>query len=153
VPVAWGVLAACVGFGPPLLAAHEWLAGGVLSALGAAIAVPLARRFHRLSRRWLVVVPAGVVVHDHVVLAETALFPRADVAGLGLAPAGTAATDLTGRALGLAVQIDLATPAAVAVNGAGRGRPTTATVSAVLVTPTRPGQVLDECRRRGLPVR
>jgi hypothetical protein len=152
-PAAWAVLAGCLGAGPLLLAARQWLPGAVLTAVGLAIAVPLGRRFHRLSRRWLVVVPAGVVVHDQVALAETALFRRAELAGVGLAPAGTTATDLTVRALGLAVQIDLRAPVAVAVSGVGRAAPATATVSAVLVTPSRPGRVLEECRRRGFPVR
>ena len=152
-PAAWAVLAACLGAGPLLLAARQWLPGAVLTAAGVAIAFPLGRRFHRLARRWVVVVPAGVVVHDQVALAETALFRRAELAGVGLAPAGTDATDLTVRALGLALQIDLMAPTAVAVSGTGRAAPTTATVTAVLVTPSRPGRVLEECRRRGFPVR
>jgi hypothetical protein len=152
-PAAWAVLAGSLGTGPLLLAARQWLPGVLLTAVGLALAVPLARRFHRLARRWLVVVPAGVVVHDEVALAETALFRRAELAGVGLAPAGTTATDLTVRALGLALQIDLVAPAAVAVNGTVRSAPTTATVTAVLVTASRPGRVLEECRRRGFPVR
>jgi hypothetical protein len=152
-PAAWAALAATLGAGPLLVAARQWVPGVVLTVLGVVIAFPLARRFHRLTRRWLVVVPAGVVLHDHVALAETALFRRAELAGLGLAPAGTGATDLTVRALGLALQIDLRAPAAVAVSGVGRSAPTTATVSAVLVMPSRPGRVLEECRRRGFPVR
>lgn len=151
-PAAWAVLAAGLGAGPLLVAARQWLPGGVLTALGLVAAAPLGRRFHRLSRRWLVVVPAGVVLHDPVALAETVLFRRSELAGMGLAPAGTAATDLTARALGLALQIDLAAPAAVAVNGAGRAAPATASVSAVLVAPSRPGRVLEECRRRGFTV-
>ncbi len=150
-PAAWAVLAGCLGAGPLLLAARQWVPGAVLTAAGVAITGPLGRRFHRLARRWLVVVPAGIVVHDQVALAETALFRRGELAGVGLAPAGTTATDLTMRALGLAVQIELVAPAAVAVSGVGRAAATTATVSAVLVTPSRPGRVLEECRRRGFP--
>jgi hypothetical protein len=152
-PAAWTVLAGCLGAGPLLLAARQWVPGAVLTLAGAATAVPLGRRFHGLSRRWLVVVPAGVVVHDHVALAETALFRRSELAGVGLAPAATVATDLTVRALGLAVQIELVAPVAVAVSGVGRAEPTTATVSAVLVSPSRPGRVLEECSRRGFPMR
>jgi hypothetical protein len=152
VPTAWAVLAVCLGAGPLLLAARQWVPGILLSALGIAIAGPLGRRFHRLARRWVVVVPAGVVVHDHVTLAETVLFRRSELSGVRLAPAGTTATDLTARSLGLAVEIDLMTPAAVAVNGTGRSAPTAATTAALLVAPSRPGRLLDECRRRGLHV-
>jgi hypothetical protein len=153
VPAAWAVLAACLGAGPLLLAARQWVPGALLSVLGVVVVGPLGRRFHSLARRWLVVVPAGVVVHDHVALAETALFRRSALATVGLAPAGTTATDLTERALGLAVEIDLTAPTEVAVNGAGRSAPTAATVAALLVAPSRPGRLLDECRRRGFPVR
>lgn len=153
VPLAWLVLAAGLGSGPMLLAARQWVAGGVLVAIGAALAWPLGRRFHRLSRRWLVVVPAGVVVHDQVALAETVLIVRADVAAVGLAPAATTAADLTAHALGLAVQVDLGAPTAIAVRVGSRAGVATATVTSLLVTPSRPGRVLDECRRRGLPTR
>jgi hypothetical protein len=152
VPAAWAVLAAGLGAGPLLLATRQWVAGAVLTAVGLAAAVPLGRRFHRLARRWLVVVPAGVVLHDPVALAETALFRRSELAGLGLAPTGTDATDLTVRALGLALQIDLVAPVEVAVNGVGRAAPVATTVSAMLVAPSRPGQALEECSRRGFTV-
>ena len=35
------------------------------------------RRWHQLTRRWLVIVPAGLVVHDPVVLADTLMMPTA----------------------------------------------------------------------------
>ena len=45
----------------------------VVARLGLAL---LPRRWHQLSRRWLVLVPAGIVVHDPVVLADTLMLPR-----------------------------------------------------------------------------
>jgi hypothetical protein len=55
------------------------VAGVVVAPLLLALAIAgfalLPRRFHRYSRRWLVSVPAGLVVHDHVLLTETAMFP------------------------------------------------------------------------------
>jgi hypothetical protein len=46
------------------------ITSGAVAILGCVV---LPRRFHRFSRRWLVWVPAGIVLHDHVVLAETAM--------------------------------------------------------------------------------
>ena len=63
------------------------------------------RRWHKLSRRWFVLVPTGVVVHDHLVLAETLMMRRNEVVGLRLAPADTEALDLTGPAAGHAVEV------------------------------------------------
>ena len=152
VPLAWAFLAAALGAGPLLAAARQLIPGALLSAAGVAAAYPLGVRFHRLARRWVVVVPAGVVLHDHVALAETVMLPRADLVSIRLAPAGTAATDLTVAALGLALQIDLRSPASLAVNGRRRTEVETVTAAALLVTPSRPGRVLEECRRRQFPV-
>ena len=81
----------------------------MLVTVGAvALAIILAPRFHRLALRWFVFVPAGVVVRDPLVLTDTAMFRRPDVQSLGLALADTTAADLTARALGPAVEVDLA---------------------------------------------
>ena len=83
----------------------------VVAAAGLAL---LPRRWHQLSRRWLVLVPAGIVVHDPVVLADTLMLPRRTIAGVVLDDLGAArqtAADLTGPTPGLAVEIRLAEPA------------------------------------------
>ncbi len=86
--------------------------GGVLLA-ASAVATPAAvRALHGLARRWLVFVPAGVVVHDLQTLGEAVLFPRTSVAALAVAegdpPAGV--LDLTRGTVGLALQLDLREP-------------------------------------------
>lgn len=53
--------------------------GGSAALIAGAGFIVLPRRFHRFSRRWLVWVPAGIVLHDHVVLAETAMVARRSV--------------------------------------------------------------------------
>ena len=133
---------------------RAWLAGLVVTAAAVALAIVLGPRFHRLALRWFVFVPAGVVVRDPLVLTDTAMFRRADVQALSLALAGTAATDLTARALGPAVEVDLA--------GAGhhrrrrpvrgRARRTQHRIDAFLISPSRPGRVLAEAERRAYPV-
>ena len=49
------------------------IVGSITGTIAISGVVFLPPRFHRFSRRWLVSVPAGVVLHDHVVLAETAM--------------------------------------------------------------------------------
>jgi hypothetical protein len=133
-----------------LLAAHAWVAGAVVTAVGAPLVAIAVRRFHRLSLRWFVYVPAGVVVRDPLVLADTAMVPRRAVAAVQLAPASTTATDLTARALGPAVEVTLAGSASVLMAGtlAERSGHSVA-VAAFLVSPSRPGRVLAEAQRRG----
>jgi hypothetical protein len=151
--VTWAAWCAAVVAGPLLLAARAWALGVpvALAAVGGSWFLP--RPFHRLSRRWLVVVPAGLVLHDHVVLSETAMFPVAEVALVGLALAGTEAADLTGPAGGNAVEIAL-TSAPTVILGGTRSKPggTAIHVRSVLVAPTRPGRALRECAARQLPV-
>jgi hypothetical protein len=148
--LAWAAMTAAVVAGPLLLATGAWAAGAVVTALAVVITPPLLRRFHLLTLRWFVFVPAGVVVRDPLGLAETAMFRRATVAGLRLAPAGTTVVDLTAGALGPAVEVALWAPLTVTLAGnvrARQGRPVTA--ATVLVSPSRPGRLLAEGTRRG----
>ncbi|MBN2624256.1 MAG: hypothetical protein JXA83_12840 [Acidimicrobiales bacterium] len=146
--LAWAAVAAGVCAGPLLLAARQWVAGAVALAVGAAAAVWGVRVLHALARRWLVFVPAGVVVHDPLTLVEPVLLRRAVVRSFGPAPADTSAVDLTGGASGLALEALLTDPVSV-VPVAPRRTPTELKdVTAVLVTPSRPGRVVAEARRR-----
>lgn len=149
VVVAWATMTVAVLAGPLLLAARAWAAGAVVTAVAVALVAILPRRFHRLTRRWLVVVPAGVVLHDHTVLAETAMFPQRQVGSFGLAYADTEAADLTGGALGPAIELTLTEPATVVLaptpsHPGGRALH----VRALLLSPTRPGRALAALQRR-----
>ncbi len=148
--LAWVVAAAGVAAGPLLLAAERWLAGAVALAVGLPAAIVALRSMHTLARRWLVFVPNGVVVHDPLALAEPVLLRRTEVRSFAPAPADTGALDLTRGALGLALEVRLEPPVSLVL---ARGRPGTtevATTKALLVSPTRPGAVLAEARRRRL---
>ncbi len=149
--LVWAVAAAGVAAGPLLLAAGQWAAGAAVLVVGLPAAGVAVRSLHTLARRWLVFVPNGVVVHDPLALAEPVLLLRADVRSFGPAPADTAALDLTRGALGLALEVTLAPPVSVVLAAGGRHRVSEATTAgALLVSPTRPGAVLAEARRRRL---
>jgi hypothetical protein len=149
--LAWAAAAAGVAAGPLLLAARQWIAGAAAVVVGVPVAIVAIRSLHTLARRWLVFVPNGVVVHDPLALAEPVLLRRADVRSFGPAPADTAALDLTRGALGLALEVRLAPPASVVLASGGRhGVSEATTAAALLVSPTRPGAVLAEARRRRL---
>ena len=148
--LAWLAVVAGPAAGALLLAAGQWLAGALVLAAGLPLAWLGARSLHALARRWLVFVPAGLVVHDHLALAEPTLLRRGAIRSLAAAPATTDALDLTAGAAGLALEVRLADPVAV-VPAARRGTPVELTeVTALLVTPSRPGRVLAEARRRRL---
>lgn len=151
--VAWLLWAACLIAGPLLLADRRWVAGGVLTAVAVGLAVWSAPRWHRLSRRWFVIVPVGVVVHDHLVLAETLMLRRQELRGLHLAPAGTDALDLTGPASGHAVEVVVHEPAtAILAASPAEPRGKVVHLTGCLVSPSRPGRMLLAARERRLPV-
>jgi hypothetical protein len=151
--LSWVLWVVALVAGPLLLAAKSWIAGGVVTALAVAGTVLLPPRWHRLSRRWFVIVPAGLVLHDHVVLAETLMLQRSQVAGVRLAPAGTDALDLTGPAAGNAIEVtssDAVTALLAPTPAEPRGR--TVHVTAFLVAPSRPGRALAATARRRMHI-
>ncbi len=153
-PVVLAEVAAIAGpvAGPMLLAAEQWVAGAVVLAIGLPAAIVAVRALHGLARRWVVLVPAGLVLHDLHALVEPVLFPRRSIARLGPAPrATTAALDLTQGALGLALELDLQEPVDVAPRRADRSVQVQA-VDRLLFTPTRPGALLREASARRIPV-
>ncbi|HEY5663984.1 MAG TPA: hypothetical protein VIS05_08115 [Ilumatobacter sp.] len=153
VVIAWSILTAMLISGPLLLADGRWAIGGALVGLAAAGGVWAWPRFHRLSRRWLVVVPVGLVVHDHLVLAETLMLRRGEIASVRLAPRATEAADLTGPAAGHALEITVVEPVtAILAAGPRRPRGKVIHLTAALVAPTRPGKALASVGGRRLPV-
>jgi hypothetical protein len=156
IELTWLAIVAGAVAGPLLLACHLWVVGAIVLVLGWAVAVAGLRVLHSLAGRWLVFVPAGVVVVDSMALTDSLLVQRQRVASLGPAPADTSAADLTAGALGLALELRLVAPETVvpAPNRLqGRGQTITPVeVDAVLIAPSRPGWVLEEATRRRLLV-
>ena len=76
VPLAVALTAAGVSVGPLLIADQRYPAGVAATVIGVPIAFVLARSLHSLSRRWLVLVPAGVVVADPLTLVDPVLMRR-----------------------------------------------------------------------------
>ena len=153
IELAWALVVAGLAGGPMLLLARQWIAGAIATALGLVAAWRAWQSLHALSNRWLVFVPAGVVVHDALALGEPTLFSRANIASFGPAPSDTDALDLSVNALGLALQLDLEPPQSIVVVAARPARQRVVDrqlVARLMVTPTRPGAVATEVRARNL---
>lgn len=151
VQLAWALCVGPLTAGALLLAARRWVIGGALVALGAPVAVVAARSLHGLSRRWIVFVPAGVVLHDAQSLADPVLFERKVIESLRPAAADTDSLDLTQKSPGLALELILREKVPM-VRVTPRNRMGEAGASArLLFTPTRPGAVLAEAAARKVP--
>jgi hypothetical protein len=154
-PVAWLLAVVVPAVAALLLAARLWVPGALAAVAGAAGAWLGAPALHRLSRRWLVLVPAGLVVHDHLTLPDPILLRRPTLAGVGPASPGDepGCIDLAADAGGLPIAVRLRdrTELPVAVGNGRARRVETVAADGLLVRPVRPGAFLATAADRRLP--
>jgi hypothetical protein len=128
-----------------LLASDALILGAIVAIVALLLAIVLPRRFHRFSRRWLVSVPAGLVIHDHVVLAETAMFMNNAVIEVGIDLAPSEAADLSGKCSGVGLLIELKDFDTVVLAATPKTPGGSAIhVKSMRVCPTRPGRAITE---------
>ncbi|MEZ5412240.1 MAG: hypothetical protein R2761_29680 [Acidimicrobiales bacterium] len=154
VQVTWLLVFAGLVTGPVLLANEWWIAGVVACLLGAVACRHGFRVLHQLARRWIVFVPAGFVIHDHMLLVESILLRRAIVAALGPAREGddamAGAADVSGGARGLALEV--AARERVAFGRRVKRAVVNTEADRVVFTPSLPGAVLSEARVRAIRI-
>lgn len=151
--LAWAVTVTGATAGPLLLAQQRWALGAAVTAIGLPAAAFAARALHALARRCIVFVPAGMVLHDLMVVREPVLFRRESIELLGPALAGTTAADLTVGSLGLALECRLRRPLEIGeVAGRGQAAPEPRPVEGFLFSPSQPGELLAEAQRRRFAV-
>ena len=105
--VAWVALGGTLIGGTLLIATQNYWVGVPLTLLGAFLARTVPARLHRLSRRWLVLVPAGVVLHDHLVLGETVMVQRRNISKIAVVPEAGESADLTGGIAGPRIAVEI----------------------------------------------
>ncbi len=138
--------------GPLLLAAGRWAVGALAMVAGIPLAVVLSRALHSLTQRWAVLVPAGLVLKDHLAVVDPVLLRRGDVEVLRRAPTASDALDLTAGARGLVLEARLAeaVPLVRVVPGRRQGEPGRS--AALRFAPSRPGVVLAEAKAHRIKV-
>ncbi len=144
--VCWSVVV-----GPLLLASEQWVIGAALTIVSIGLAALATRSVHSLSARSLVFVPAGVTLVDPLSLVDSVLLGRSRLASLGPALTGTDALDLSGGALGLALEARSTSPIEI-TRRSGRREGDAGSAVGLVFTPARPAAVLAEAAQRGLPV-
>lgn len=153
VPVAVAVVAAGVTAGPLLLADGRWAAGALAVVVGVPGAAFAARSLHSLARRWFVLVPAGFVVVDPLLLLDPVLVRREQVARLGRASGTAPAGEVLDVRLGAGPGIRAVLREPVTVGRrAGRRDGVLVTARTLLVAPVCARRALAEAARRRLPV-
>ncbi len=151
-------VAACafgVATGPVLLADRHWVLGPVAIALGGPIAFAAARSVHTLARRFIVLVPAGLVVSDSLMLSDPVLLPRDNMIAIGLAePTMRGGDDVVDTRLGAVIGgcfVQMDDGGQLSLRRGGR-RTTLKDANTVLFTPLRAAVVLKAAGAHRLPV-
>lgn len=151
IQLVWLAIAGGAVAGPLLLLAEQWILGGIALVVGWALAFFAVPVLHRLSDRWLVFVPAGVVVHDKTALREPQLFRKEQIEAFGPAPKDSELEDLSLNGLGLALRARLNEPSKVIRNQRGESVDLTE-INGFIVSPNRPGAVVSEAKDRGFAI-
>jgi hypothetical protein len=155
-PAARLLVVAAVATPVLLLAAEQWVLGGIALVLGAALLAFLPRRLVRLARRWAVLVPAGFVVIDAMTLADPLLFLRERVVRLAAVAPGAppdGATDLRLGATRGSIAAWFDQDAEITLAGRGRTPAVTVKTPAICVAVVRDGEFLQLAAARRLRVR
>lgn len=149
--LAWAVAVGLPVAGVGWLADDRAVLGAAALVAGLPVSAVLLRSLHALSRRWVVFVPAGLVLHDGMALADPVLFQRKVIETVRLASADTDSLDLTKGALGPAVELVLREKVPMVLTTPGRRGGEPGASARLLFSPTRPGAVLAEAAKRRLP--
>jgi hypothetical protein len=107
IAVSYLVLAAVVIATLFAASGEVWWLAAVCLVLTVLLFRVVVKSLHRFSRRWLVVVPAGVVVHDELLLAETFMVRTTAVTRVELSTTSGEALNLTGDIAGVRRQLVL----------------------------------------------
>ena len=130
---------------PLLIAAKNWTVAAVSLAGLYVSAKNLLPRIHLLSRRWLVFVPAGVVVHDEIVLSTNLMIRKQELSHIQLARDNSAAADLSALTWGVPLEFSFNKPLDISLTSIGAKHLNTLSAihaQSVLIATSRPGSVL-----------
>lgn len=133
-----------------LYANAEWAPAIICTLLSIPVLFFGVQAIHQLGKRWVVFVPAGVVLHDPMSLVDPVLFERAVIEKFAPATADTDALDLTQSALGMPIELDLTEKVPMVLSRAF-GNAESGSSARLMFTPSRPGEVLAEANRRKIP--
>lgn len=154
--LSWLLVFAGLAAAPLLILAERYFFAAAAAAVGAVAVWAGARVLHQLARRWVVFVPAGFVIHDPMSLVDAVLLRRNEVAAIGPAlvadeaEASNARIDLSGGALGLALEVALKDATPITTREGGQLH--NLEVSNLVFSPTLPGAMLTEARIRGMKI-
>ena len=146
-PLLTTISAALTGFATRAVVETQWLLLLILILPAIGSIYVAAKVIHQGFRRWLVFVPAGIVIHDPYLLKISAMTRKPNAGYLTTARTDldqTQTTDLTGGATGYRSHLVTKEPITLDLRSGENIES-----SSILFAPLRPGAVLREARVRG----
>jgi len=150
VPLAWIVIASSLIFSIILLSSQKYVFGFVVFTIGSGLSYFSYRSLSALSQRWLVFVPAGIVLHDNMVLADPFLIRKSMIKGIGPALVSTDGLDLTMSSIGMSLVVELYEPAGLTLQMNPLAPPEVREVTSFLVSPSLLPATLEEASSRNI---
>jgi hypothetical protein len=155
-PVTRAACVAGIAAGPLLIADGEVGWGVAALAVGVPLAAFSARALLVLALRWLVLVPAGVVVVDPMTLADPVLVTRRQLRSLraasGTVPVPAGGLDLRLGATVGTVVVELDAPAPFVRSGRGRASAVTTPAAVALLAVVARSTLLEAAAHRRVPI-
>ncbi|MGI8797566.1 MAG: hypothetical protein ACR2IR_13460 [Acidimicrobiia bacterium] len=155
-PPAPLLVGAGIAAGPLLVAADRPVVGALALVVGIPVAALMVRALHGLSRRWVVLVPAGLVVVDPLTLPDPVLFLREHIASLRAADPGeplhAGVVDLRLGALADSLALTLGRETEFLATRRGVRGSVPATTTELRFAAVRSGELLAEAAQRRIPV-
>ena len=152
VPLAWIVVASSLIFSIIFLSSQKYVFGFIVFTIGSGLSYFSYRSLAALSQRWLVFVPAGVVLHDNMVLADPFLIRKSMIKGIGPALASTDGLDLTMSSIGMSLEVELYEPANLSLQMNPLAPPEVHEVTSFLVSPSLLAVTLEMASSRSIAV-
>ena len=150
-PLAWFTSLAGLTLGPILLLNRNFLFGTLVTLGGLPLSGIASNAIYQLGKRWVVLVPAGILLHDHLSVGDPTLIPRNQIADFSPAKARTDALDLSQNSFGLSLEIQCVTPLSMMLKKGNRKTVNeSSAVESFMINPARPNVVLAESHKRGL---
>ena len=149
-PLAWALIASTLLLAPLLIASGRIFLSVIVVLAGGGMSIFAFRSLSALAMRWLVFVPAGVVLHDNMVSADPFLLRKNAITEIRPADRDTSGRDFTFSSLGLALEVQLHEPAELSLHMNPRLPPETVLVESFLIAPSLISATLDEARKRSI---
>jgi hypothetical protein len=148
--LAWIVIASSLIFSIILISSQKYVFGFIVFTIGSGLSYFSYRSLSALSQRWLVFVPAGIVLHDNMVLADPFLIRKSMIKGIGPALVSTDGLDLTMSSIGMSLVVELYEPAGLTLQMNPLAPPEVREVTSFLVSPSLLPATLEEASSRNI---